>query len=270
MLVSLVVDAVAGIEERIRDKEVAVVCTDTRVEIPAVVERITAELQLLQRHAERERLGISTHLLSPKTEQSFWVNIIGRGYPPPNRTFRWCTQRMKIDPVSEFIRARLGTTWAEAVILLGARRSESGTRAQTMAARERRAHGLHRHDDLPRCWIATPMEFLSTDDVWEYLLERESPWRGDNQVLFQLYKNAAGGECPLVVDQTTPSCGNSRFGCWTCTVVERDRASEGLLASGDARMTELIRFRETLLTTVTRRMGIETWCEKTGRMDQAH
>ena len=222
--------------------------TDTRVEIPAVVERITAELQLLQRHAERERLGISTHLLSPKTEQSFWVNIIGRGYPPPNRTFRWCTQRMKIDPVSELIRARLGTTWAEAVILLGARRSESGTRAQTMAARERRAHGLHRHDDLPRCWIATPMEFLSTDDVWEYLLERESPWRGDNQVLFQLYKNAAGGECPLVVDQTTPSCGNSRFGCWTCTVVERDRASEGLLASGDARMTELIRFRETLLT----------------------
>jgi DNA sulfur modification protein DndC len=247
LLVSLVIDAVAGIEEASRDKEVAVVCTDTRVEIPAVAERVTAELQLMRNHAERERLRISTHLLSPKIEQSFWVNIIGRGYPPPNRSFRWCTQRMKIDPVSEFIRARLGTTWGEAIILLGARRSESGTRAQTMAARERRAHGLHRHDDLPRCWIATPIEFLSTDDVWECLLERTNPWGGDNRALFQLYKNAAGGECPLVVDQTTPSCGNSRFGCWTCTVVEKDRASEGLLASGDARMTELIKFRETLV-----------------------
>ncbi len=33
----------------------------------------------------------------------------------------------------------------------------------------------------------------------------------------------------------------------TCTVVERDKASEGLLASGDERMEHLIAFRETLL-----------------------
>jgi len=246
MLVSLVFEALKSIDAGERVKEVAVVCTDTRVEIPAVVERVNAELSGMQKQSEEQQLGISTHLLFPSVAQSFWVNIVGRGYPPPNRSFRWCTQRMKIDPVSEFIRGKLGT-WGEAIILLGARRNESGTRAQTMAARERRAHGLHRHDDLPRCWIATPIEFLSTDDVWEYLVENPNPWGGDNQGLVQLYKNASGGECPLVVDETTPSCGNSRFGCWTCTVVDRDKASEGLLASGDTRMSELIRFRQRLI-----------------------
>lgn len=246
MLVSLAFQALIDIPNDKRTKDVSIVCTDTRVEIPAVVERVNAELEAMNRRSKELVLGITTHLLSPSVNQSFWVNIIGRGYPPPNRTFRWCTQRMKIDPVSEFIRSKLGA-WGEAIILLGNRRTESGSRAQTMAAREKKAFGLRKHDDLPRCWISSPIEEISTDEVWEYLLEQPCPWGGDNIGLAQLYKNASGGECPLVVDQSTPSCGHSRFGCWTCTVVEKDKASEGLLASGDKRMTELIQFRETLV-----------------------
>jgi DNA sulfur modification protein DndC len=71
--------------------------------------------------------------------------------------------------------------------------------------------------------------------------------RGDNRALYKLYTSASDGECPIQIDTSTPACGNSRFGCWTCTVVERDRASEGLFAAGDERMEHLIRFRETLL-----------------------
>jgi DNA sulfur modification protein DndC len=51
----------------------------------------------------------------------------------------------------------------------------------------------------------------------------------------------------MQIDTSTPICANSRFGCWTCTIVERDKASEGLLAAGDERMDHLIAFRETLL-----------------------
>ncbi len=246
MIVSLVFEALALLSPEVRTKEIAVVCTDTRVEIPAVVQRVLAELDAMSQASTKQGLGITAHLLKPPAEQSFWVNMIGRGYPPPNRTFRWCTQRMKIDPVSDFIRSRIGH-WGEAIILLGARKGESGSRAQTLGVRIKKEHGLRRHDDLPRCWISTPIEELSTYDVWEYLMERPNPWGGDNQGLFQLYKDASGGECPLVMDQTTPSCGNSRFGCWTCTVVDRDKASEGLLASGDTRMKRLLKFRETLV-----------------------
>lgn len=244
MLASLIFDAVLSVPSAERAKPISIVCTDTRVEIPAIVEMVEATLEKMRKCSEQRGLGIDVNLLKPPSEESFWVNIIGRGYPPPNRTFRWCTQRMKIDPVNVFVQQRIGH-WGEAILHLGARRAESASRAQTMAGREAR-NGLRRHPDLPRVWVSNPIEFLTTEEVWAYLLQKPNPWGGDNRSLYKLYANASNGECPIQIDTSTPSCGNSRFGCWTCTVVERDKASEGLLASGDERMEKLIDFRETL------------------------
>ena len=245
MLASLVFDAALSLPPAERTKPISVVCTDTRVEIPAIAEMVEGTLDRMRKCSQQHNLNIDANLLKPTIEESFWVNIIGRGYPPPNRVFRWCTQRMKIDPVSVFVKQRLGH-WGEAILHLGARRAESSTRAQTMAGRETR-NGLRRHPDLPRVWVSNPIEFLTTEDVWAYLLQKPNPWGGDNRPLYKLYASASNGECPIQIDTSTPSCGNSRFGCWTCTVVERDKASEGLLASGDERMEKLIEFRETLL-----------------------
>lgn len=246
MLASLIFEAVFAIEPDKRIKPITVVCTDTGVEIPAIEELIEIQLGRMQSCSLQNNLNISVELLRRPAAQSFWVNIIGRGYPPPNRIFRWCTQRLKIDPVSEFIKEKLGT-WGEAIIHLGARSAESNSRAQTLASREKKAYGLRKHPDLPRVWVSTPIEDLSTEEVWAYLLQKQNPWGSSNKQLYKLYSDASGGECPMVVDKSTPSCGNSRFGCWTCTVVERDKASEGLLESGDDRMEKLIAFRETLL-----------------------
>jgi len=245
MLASLIFDAVLSVPPDQRKKPISVLCTDTRVEIPAIVEMVEGTLEKMRKCSEQHGLGFDVNLLRPPSEQSFWVNIVGRGYPPPNRTFRWCTQRMKIDPVNVFVQQRLGH-WGEAILLLGARRAESSTRAQAMAGIEVRK-GLRRHQYLPRVWVSNPIEYLSTEEVWAYLLQKTNPWGGDNRALYKLYANASNGECPIQIDTSTPSCGNSRFGCWTCTVVERDKASEGLLASGDERMEKLIEFRETLL-----------------------
>ncbi len=244
MLASLIFYVIESIPSAQRTKPVSVLCTDTRVEIPAIVEMIEGNLAKMQKYSREQELNIDVHLLRPPVEESFWVNIIGRGYPPPNRNFRWCTQRMKIDPVTRFVQKRIGH-WGEAILHLGARRAESSTRAQTMANRELR-NGLRKHPDLPRVWVSNPIEFLETADVWSYLIQVPSPWGGDNRALFKLYKDASG-ECPVHIDTSTPACGNSRFGCWTCTVVEQDKAGQGLLASGDERMKRLLEFRETLL-----------------------
>ena len=246
MLASLVFDAVLSTPATQRKKPVSVLCTDTRVEIPAIADMVEGTLDRMRKCSHQHNLSIDANLLKPTIEESFWVNMIGRGYPPPNRIFRWCTQRMKIDPVNLFVGQRLGH-WGEAILLLGARRAESATRAQTMAGREAR-NGLHRHPDLPRVWVSNPIEFLATEEVWAYLLQKPNPWGGDNRRLYKLYASASNGECPIQIDTSTPSCGNSRFGCWTCTVVDRDKASEGLLASGDERMEKLIEFRETLMS----------------------
>lgn len=245
LVAHLVFEAVGSIPADQRTKEIHVLCTDTRVEIPAVVETIEGTLNKMQRHSDAAGLRIHTHLLRPPADQSFWVNLIGRGYPPPNRFFRWCTQRMKIDPVNVFVERWLGRD-GQAVLHLGARRAESATRAQTLAGHEVR-NGLRRHPDLPRVAVSNPIEHLTTEEVWAYLLQNPPPWGGSHRELYKLYNNAGGGECPIHIDTSTPSCGNSRFGCWTCTVVERDKASEGLLASGDDRMEPLIAFRERLL-----------------------
>ena len=244
MVASLVVAAVMAVPAEQRKKDVAIVCTDTRVEIPAIVETIENTLARISKFSAANTLNIEVHLLRPPPQDSFWVNIIGRGYPPPNRSFRWCTQRLKIDPVTAFVTKRIGR-WGEAILHLGARRAESTTRAQAMAGRESR-NGLCRHPDLPRVWVSNPIEHLTTEEVWAYLLQKPNPWGGDNRPLYKLYASASNGECPIQIDKSTPSCGNSRFGCWTCTVVERDKASEGLLAAGDERMEPLIEFRGAL------------------------
>ena len=245
MVASLIFDAILSVPDDQRKKPVSVLCTDTRVEIPAIAEMVEGTLTRMHKFSQQNGLNIEVNLLRPPPEQSFWVNLIGRGYPPPNRTFRWCTQRLKIDPVTVFVNQRIGH-WGEAILHLGARRAESSTRAQTMAGRENRGR-LSRHPDLPRVWVSNPIEFLTTEEVWAYLLQKPNPWGGDNRPLYKLYTNASNGECPIQIDTSTPACGNSRFGCWTCTVVERDKASEGLLAAGDERMGHLIEFRETLL-----------------------
>jgi 3'-phosphoadenosine 5'-phosphosulfate sulfotransferase (PAPS reductase)/FAD synthetase len=127
MLASLIFDVTLSIPAEQRKKPISVLCTDTRVEIPAIADMIEGTLDRMRKCSEQNNLNIDANLLKPLIEESFSVNIIGRGYPPPNRTFRWCTQRMKIDPVNELVKQRVGH-WGEAILHLGSRRAESSTR----------------------------------------------------------------------------------------------------------------------------------------------
>jgi 3'-phosphoadenosine 5'-phosphosulfate sulfotransferase (PAPS reductase)/FAD synthetase len=101
--------------------------------------------------------------------------------------------------------------------------------------------------DDPRPWLVGFSGGKDSTMLASLILQKPNPWGGDNRPLYKVYANASNGECPIQIDTSTPSCGNSRFGCWTCTVVDRDKASEGLLAAGDERMEHLIQFRDTLL-----------------------
>jgi len=149
MLASLIFDAVLSIPAEQRKKPISVLCTDTRVEIPAIAEMIEGTLDRMRKCSQQNSLNIEANLLKPLIEESFWVNIIGRGYPPPNRVFRWCTQRMKIDPVNVFVKQRVGH-WGEAILHLGARRAESSTRLRNDEVGSRGHVG--RFNARPRAW----------------------------------------------------------------------------------------------------------------------
>ena len=74
-------------------------------------------------------------------------------------------------------------------------------------------------------------------------------WGHTNKSLLGMYQGAStDGECPLVVDTTTPSSGTSRFGCWVCTVVDKDRSMEAMIKNEDEKiwMTPLLDLRNDL------------------------
>lgn len=229
-------------------KPIYVISTNTLVETPVVVDILDKTLDLLEAQSTQSRLPIEVHRLHPNLDGTFWVNLIGRGYPAPNSLFRWCTERLKIQPSNRFILDRVAEH-GEVILALGMRKGESIRRDQVVKEHHYNWHALSRHGQLPGAWVYMPIEDFSTEDVWGYLLNTPSPWGGDNRRLRALYKSAQDGECPVVVDNSTESCGNSRFGCWVCTVVERDRAMEALIEEGEEWLVPLLDFRDWLAST---------------------
>ena len=241
--------ALAELPERERKYPVYVISSDTLVETPVIVNYITGTLKRLEATAREQKMPFQTSIVRPKTEDTFWVNLIGKGYPAPYTRFRWCTDRMKIRPANKFVLDKVAEH-GEVIMVLGVRKGESTTRDQVLSLHSIQNSLLLRHSTLPNAFVYAPIVDFSLNDVWFYLLNVSSPWNNDNKELITLYRNTnAQGECPLVVDETTPSCGNSRFGCWTCTVVTKDKAMEGLIYNGEEWMEPLLEFRDFLAET---------------------
>ncbi|MGL5490799.1 MAG: DNA phosphorothioation system sulfurtransferase DndC [Shewanella sp.] len=217
------------------NKPVHVISTDTLVENPIVAMWVGRSLEQMRQAVAEQHLNIIPHRLTPEVKDRFWVNLIGRGYPAPRYKFRWCTDRLKISPSNNFIKTVVKNN-GEAILVLGTRKAESATRAATMESDENRedntrsAVGLTVNKQLDRVWIYTPIADWSNDDVWQYLMQVKNPWGFKNQELLGMYQGAtADGECPLVVDKSTPSCGDSRFGCYVCTMVGEDKSMAAMI-----------------------------------------
>lgn len=248
LVTHLVFAMLQGLAPRERRRPVHIVANDTLVESPLVVQHLDQSLKQIGAAAEAFGLPIEVAVTRPDANHTFWVNLIGRGYPSPNRTFRWCTDRMKILPTSRYIKERACEA-GQVILLLGVRRSESATRSATVARYDNGGR-LNRHNDLAGCLVFRPIVDLTTDEVWELLGSEVPPWGGSYRGLIKLYRDAGGGECPVVTQKTdVPSCGtsSSRFGCWTCTVVEKDRSLEGFVDAGFHEFGPLLNFRDWLV-----------------------
>lgn len=138
--------------------------------------------------------------------------------------------------------------------MLGQRRGESQARDKVMdhysgSTRDRLSR--NRDPKLSRVWVYLPIETWTSDDVWMYVLTDENPWDVDNQELFSIYKGATpDAECPVVVDKSTPSCGDSRFGCYVCTMVSQDKSMQAMIQNDDQKswMKPILDFRNTYLS----------------------
>lgn len=247
-VVQLVWTALSELPKEKLKKKVHVISTDTLVESPVVALWAEASLNKMKKQSHEELDDIIIpHRLTPETTNTFWVNLIGRGYPYPRKNFRWCTDRMKIDPSNRFIQEILDAE-SEAILVLGTRKAESTARRTVMENYEKKRYREHLspNGSFPNSYVFTPIENWSNDNVWQYLVQYPNPWGHSNKDLLAMYSGASSdGECPLVIDTSTPSCGNSRFGCWVCTMVSEDKSMAAMIQNDEEKswMLPLLNFR---------------------------
>lgn len=242
--------ALAQLPDAKRKKPVFVITTDTLVENPVVSAWVNSSLQTMERAAMKAGLPIYPNRLTPDVRDTFWVNLIGKGYPAPRPKFRWCTERLKIKPADGFI-SNVVRQNGEAIVVLGTRKAESSVRAARLNALEskRPRDHLSQHSSLLNAFVYAPIAEWTNDDVWLFLMQVKNPWGYDNKDLLTLYQGASpDAECPLVIDTTTPSCGDSRFGCWVCTLVGQDKSMTAMIKNDDdkAWMEPLLALRNAL------------------------
>lgn len=229
-------------------RPIYVVCNDTLVENPIISSYVDDVLEQIQKAAREQDLPIFVRKTIPRLEDSFWVNVIGKGYPVPNTAFRWCTEKMKIKPTARFITEQVDEC-GEAIVLIGTRKAESATRARSIKKHEIHGQRLTHHTLLKNTFVYAPIKELMLEEIWYIINAIPSPWGYDNSVLFNIYQDASADdyECPTVVtDKSHGSCGQSRFGCWVCTVVKDDKSMRSLIKKGHEWMQPLYDFRKQL------------------------
>ena len=248
-MLQLVWLAIKQVPVELRKRDVYVICNDTLVENPIIVDYVNTVLKKIEIAAVEQDIPIKVKITRPRLEDSFWVNIIGRGYPVPNNVFRWCTDKMKVKPTARFITEQVAED-GEAIVLIGTRKSESSTRARSIKKHEIRGKRLTKHTHQANTYVYSPIRELMLEEVWYIINTMTSPWGADNSQLFQIYMDASADdyECPTVVtDKSHSSCGQSRFGCWTCTVVKEDKSMTSLVNKGLEWLDPLLKLRASMV-----------------------
>lgn len=239
----LIIESLDELTPEQRSKRVYFISGDTEVEAPNVIEYLYRTVDKMRKAFEGTIYSID--VVKPERGNSFWENLIGKGYPAPVRSFRWCTDRMKIQPSNAFIMERIDDA-GEVVICLGVRNQEGSNRKKSIAEHAISDSLFGRHSTMKNALTFAPIKDVTKDELWEHMLSKgKTEWKQSVTELYTLYREA-DRECPLVIDRETPSCGGNRFGCWTCTVISKDKSMEGFVESGKEDYVHLLNFRNFL------------------------
>ena len=193
-----------------RVKSIDIVYSDTLLEIPSIHQFALDFLEFINKNDRISNLPITTHIVTPILEERFWVKVLGNGYPPPHQKFRWCTRRLKIEPCQEVLKNIIVPN--ETAILTGVRFGESNSRNQRLNTSCSRGgecgQGLwfERSSVLQVGYLA-PIINWPLCDVWDYLCGFAPSSGYPTRSLISVYNGH-----------------DTRFGCWTCTVVKQDKA----------------------------------------------
>jgi DNA sulfur modification protein DndC len=226
-------------------KKIFIVASDTLVEMPIITDYFYNKIEQIKNFIKKEKLDIEIKILKPEIKETFWTLLLGKGYPAPGTSFRWCTERLKIRPATKYLTS-LTYKYKSIVMLLGVRKAESNTRKKSIEKRELNFRGFTKHDSIPNAFIFSPIKDWSNEEVWTFLAKNKAPW-ATHEDMMKLYDKGSGeADCNIALNPDAPSCGKTRFGCWVCTVVSKDKSMENMLYTEEW-MKPLNEFRNLIL-----------------------
>ena len=251
MLCCLVMEMLERLPKGKINKTVYIVSSDTMVENP-IVRDYMHKMNRMINEAGKD-LKIKADIIYPEVRDSFWTKVIGLGYLTPEPPgFRWCTERLKIKPMNDYTLNAIKNN-GEVILLLGVRKAESSYRSRNLTKREIEGKLLVPHEEIENAYVYNPLTEIPNSLVWEFLLLNDAmtPWGSDNKYLFSLYQGENLGEESSVVGEIDkdkiPITGNSRFGCWICTMVKEDKSLKAFIENGETWLIPLREFRNWLL-----------------------
>lgn len=251
LLCCLVMEMLRRLPSSKRNKKVYIVSSDTLVENPIVRDYMHRMSNMINDLGEE--LNIQADIIYPKVEDTFWCKVIGLGYPTPEPPgFRWCTERLKIQPMNAYTLETIKNN-GEVILLLGVRKAESTYRANSIRAREIEGKLLVPHKDIENAYVYNPLTEILNEEVWKFLLKGDAmtPWGSDNRFLFSLYQGENLVEEQSVIGEIDkekiPITGNSRFGCWICTMVKEDKSLKAFIDRGEDWLIPLRNYRNWLI-----------------------
>lgn len=251
LLCCLVLEMVQRLPKIKRNKTVYIVSSDTMVENPIVKDYMHRMSNMI--NDVGKELNVKAEIIYPKVEDTFWCKVIGLGYPTPEPPgFRWCTERLKIHPMNAYTFEKIRAN-GEVILLLGVRKAESSYRANNIRSREIEGKLLVPHKYIENAYVYNPLTEIPNEDVWKFLLKGTgmTPWGSDNKYLFSLYQGENLGEEQSVIGEIDkeriPVTGNSRFGCWICTMVKEDKSLKAFIDKGETWLIPLREYRNWLI-----------------------
>lgn len=204
------------------DIDLNITYSDTLMEIPQMSLVANRFLGALER-----KYTASVRIVKPIIDDTYWVRMIGRGYPPPGPRFRWCTPKIKINPSR-----RLHND--NGLFITGLRIGESQQRDSRIKNSCLNGSANECGSDV---WVtqrgidvAAPIINWTSVEVWQFLMFPAKKTIPEVQYVIDLYGNTA-----------------KRFGCWMCTVVMKDKTMISMAESGDHITHKLLVFREWLV-----------------------
>lgn len=222
---------------------IEVVYCDTGTEIPTVRDHAIKVLTELEGEADARKLPMRVSVLRPPVQDRFLVKVLGRGYPPPSGMFRWCTDRLRVWPIQRVLQELRPCD-----VYVGTRWGESSRRNHTMSKYATDDEVVFKHSRMSDVCVVSPIVDFTTEDVWSAISQHRGLECIDPGALATLYA-FANGECAALETRISRPCAAGRFGCWTCTLVDQDRASENLAANGHRYLVHLLAWRDMLIRT---------------------